>query len=144
LGELGINAVGAALFHHDPIYDNGDENNDQLKQRLNDYGDVQNFNVCNKQEFELVNNLNRIRPDILLARHGGMTLWGAKLGIPSLLIGDEHYGMGYEGLVKYGERIIETIDNDEFVKNLQKHAVNPYTKWWFEQPANTFLGGLKP
>ncbi|MDR0992207.1 MAG: nitrogenase, partial [Ruminococcus sp.] len=129
LGELGINAVGAAIFHHDPIYDNGDENNDQLKQRLNDYGDVQNFNVCNKQEFELVNNLNRIRPDILLARHGGMTLWGAKLGIPSLLIGDEHYGMGYEGLVKYGERILETIDNDEFVKNLQKHAVNPYTKW---------------
>jgi nitrogenase molybdenum-iron protein alpha chain len=139
LGELGVKAVGAAIFHHDPIYDNFDENNDQLKQRLADYGDVPNFNVCNKQEFELVNNLNRIRPDILLARHGGMTLWGAKLGIPSLLIGDEHYGMGYEGLIKYGERILDSIENDEFVKNLQKHAVNPYTKWWFEQSPDTFL-----
>jgi nitrogenase molybdenum-iron protein alpha chain len=40
---------------------------------------VPNFNVCNKQEFELVNALNRLRPDLLLTRHGGMTLWGAKL-----------------------------------------------------------------
>ena len=93
---------------------------------MSDYGDVPNFNVCNKQEFELVNALNRIRPDVLLARHGGMTLWGAKFGIPSLLIGDEHYGMGYEGIVNYGERILEVIENDEFVKNLEKHAVNPY------------------
>ncbi|MDR2610101.1 MAG: nitrogenase [Clostridiales Family XIII bacterium] len=139
LGELGIQAVGAAIFHHDPLFDNGVSDNDQLAQRVRDYGDVPNFNVCNKQEFELVNVLRRLRPDLLLARHGGMTLWGAKLGIPSLLIGDEHYSMGYEGLVNYGERILETLENDEFVKNLEKHAVNPYTTWWLEQPPNTFL-----
>jgi nitrogenase molybdenum-iron protein alpha chain len=139
LGELGIKAVGAAIFHHDPLFDNGEPNNDQLAQRVGDYGDVPNFNVCNKQEFELVNMLNRLRPDILLARHGGMTLWGAKLGIPSLLIGDEHYSMGYEGLIKYGERILETLENDEFVKNLEKHAINPYTKWWLSQRPDTFL-----
>ena len=76
-----------------------------------------------------------------MARHGGMTLWGAKLGIPALLIGDEHYSMGYEGLVNYGERLLEVIENDEFVKNLEKHAVNPYTKWWFEQESHYFLRG---
>ena len=139
LGELGIKAAGAAIFHHDPLFDNGEPNNDQLAQRVKDYGDVPNFNVCNKQEFELVNTLNRLRPDVLLARHGGMTLWGAKLGIPSLLVGDEHYSMGYEGLVKYGERILETMENDEFVKNLEKHAVNPYTSWWLKQRPDTFL-----
>ena len=131
---------GAAIFHHDPKYDNDDERSDTLKHTVEDYGDVPNYNVCNKQEFELVNVLNRIKPDILLARHGGMTLWGAKLGIPSLLVGDEHFGMGYEGLVNYGERILETIENDEFVKNLAKHSVNPYTKWWLEQEPYTFLG----
>jgi len=68
-----------------------------------------------------------------------MTLWGAKFGIPSLLVGDEHYSMGYEGLIKYGERIVETLENDEFVKNLEKHAVNPYTKWWLEQKSDAFL-----
>jgi nitrogenase molybdenum-iron protein alpha chain len=139
LGELGIKAVGAAIFHHDPLFDNGEPESDQLAQRVGDYGDVPNFNVCNKQEFELVNSLHRLRPDLLLARHGGMTLWGAKLGIPSLLIGDEHYSMGYEGLLKYGERILETLENNEFVTNLAKHAVNPYTKWWLEQRPDTFL-----
>ena len=139
LGELGMEAIGAAIFHHDPTYDNHTEENDQLAKRVADYGDIPNFNVCNKQEFELVNMLYRLKPDLLLARHGGMTLWGAKLGIPALLVGDEHYSMGYEGLVKYGERLAEVLENDEFVKNLAKHAVNPYTKWWLEQPPYTFL-----
>ncbi|MDR0676756.1 MAG: nitrogenase, partial [Elusimicrobiota bacterium] len=105
LKELGMEPKGAAIFHHDPIYDNEHEECDTLQRVVNDYGDVKNYNVCNKQEFELVNILNRIKPDILLARHGGMTLWGAKLGIPSLLIGDEHFGMGYQGIFQYGKRI---------------------------------------
>ncbi len=141
LRELGMEPVGAAIFHHDPRYDNGDPAADALKHTVEDYGDIPNYTVCNKQEFELVNVLNRVRPDILLARHGGMTLWGAKFGIPSLLIGDEHFGMGYEGLAKYGEQILAAIENDEFVKNLEKHAVNPYTKWWLEQEPYTFLQG---
>ncbi|AKL98064.1 nitrogenase component 1 [Endomicrobium proavitum] len=141
LKELGMQPQGAAIFHHDPIYDNGAVSNDTLQNVVNDYGDIANYNVCNKQEFELVNILNKVRPDILLARHGGMTLWGAKFGIPSLLIGDEHYGMGYEGIVKYGNRILETIENDEFVKNLEKHTIKPYSKWWLEQNPYLFLGG---
>jgi len=144
LGELGIEAAGAGIFHHDPLFDNGEPDNDQLAQRVKDYGDVPNFNVCNKQEFELVNTLYRLRPDLLLARHGGMTLWGAKLGIPSLLVGDEHYSMGYEGLVRYGERILETLENDEFVKNLEKHAINPYTQWWLRQQPGAFLKNRAP
>ena len=35
--------------------------------------------------------------------------------------------------------ILETIENDEFVKNLQKHAVNPYTKWWLMQRPDYFF-----
>jgi nitrogenase molybdenum-iron protein alpha chain len=141
IGEFGMEAVGAAIFHHDTVYDSGRAENDLLARRVEDYGNVPNFNVCNKQEFELVNVLNRLRPDVLLARHGGMTLWGAKLGVPALLIGDEHYSMGYEGLVNYGERLIDVIENDEFVKNLEKHAVNPYTKWWLAREPYTFLQG---
>ena len=32
------------------------------------------------------------------------------------------------------------MENDEFVKNLAKHTVIPYSKWWLEQAAYTFLG----
>jgi nitrogenase molybdenum-iron protein alpha chain len=141
LKELGMKPLGAAIFHHDPIYDNEAESADTLQNVVKDYGDIPNYNVCNKQEFELVNVLNRINPDILLARHGGLTLWGAKLGVPSLLVEDEHYAMGYEGLVRYGKRILETIENDEFVKNLKRHAINPYSNWWLAQNPYTFLGG---
>jgi nitrogenase molybdenum-iron protein alpha chain len=106
---------------------------------VDDYGDVPNISICNKQEYELVNVLSRIHPNLLLARHGGMTLWGAKLGIPSLLIGDEQWGMGFAGVVRYGEAILETLENDEFVSNLAKHAINPYTKWWLAQSPFYFL-----
>jgi nitrogenase molybdenum-iron protein alpha chain len=140
LRELGLRVTGAAVFHHDPVYDNA-EAADSLEAVVRDHGDIPKYNVCNKQEFELVNLLVRQRPDILLARHGGMTLWGAKLGIPSLLIGDEHFGMGYQGLVNYGERLLETMENDEFVKNLARHAINPYTDWWLKQDPYLFLEG---
>jgi nitrogenase molybdenum-iron protein alpha chain len=139
LRELGLRVEGAAVFHHDPVHDNGAVEGDALQAVVQDYGDVPRYNVCNKQEFELANILNRVRPDILLARHGGMTLWGAKFGIPSLLVGDEHLGMGHQGLVNYGERILDAIENDEFVKNLARHAINPYTKWWMEQDPFHFL-----
>ncbi|SDB27004.1 nitrogenase component 1 [Eubacterium oxidoreducens] len=139
LGELGVNAVGASIFHHDAIYDSGRQEDDQLKKAVEDYGDISNYRVCSKQEYELANSLGKLRPDVLLARHGGMTLWGAKYGIPSLLVGDEHLSMGYEGIIDYGERILDTIENDEFVRNLQKHAINPYTKWWLMQRPDYFF-----
>ena len=144
LSELGLRVTGAAVFHHDPVYDSGSEQSDSLQAVVRDHGDIPRYTVCNKQEFELVNLLVRQRPDVLLARHGGMTLWGAKLGIPSLLIGDEHFGMGYQGLVNYGERILEALENDEFVKNLARHAVNPYTDWWLKQDPYLFLEGARP
>ncbi|AFS79163.1 nitrogenase iron-molybdenum cofactor biosynthesis protein NifE [Gottschalkia acidurici 9a] len=141
LRELGLEVQGAAIFHHDPVYDNGDNTSDALSHTVNTYGDVKNYNVCNKQAYELVNILNRVRPDIMIARHGGMTVWGAKLGVPTLLIGDEQFGFGYQGVLNYAERIIETLDNKEFVTNLAKHSSMPYTKWWLEQDPFTFLGG---
>ncbi|WP_150267927.1 nitrogenase component 1 [Paenibacillus tepidiphilus] len=141
LRELGIEVQGAAIFHHDPVYDNGDPASDMLEHTVKTYGDVPNYNVCNKQAYELANILNRVQPDLMIARHGGMTHWGAKLGIPTLLIGDEHFSWGYQGLLNYAERILETLDNREFVTNLAKHSIIPYTKWWMEQDPYTFLGG---
>ncbi len=141
LRELGMEVQGAAIFHHDPIYDNGDTVSDALAHAVNTYGDVPNYNVCNKQAYELVNILNKVRPDIMIARHGGMTLWGAKLGIPTLLIGDEQFGFGYQGILNYAERILGTLDNKEFVTNLAKHSSMPYTKWWLEQNPFSFLRG---
>lgn len=140
LRELGLDVKGAAIFHHDPVYDNGCANSDVLAHDVETYGDIPHYNICNKQAFELVNLLNRMRPDIMIARHGGMTVWGAKLGIPTLLIGDEQFSFGYDGILNYAKRVAETLDNTEFVKNLAKHSSMPYTKWWLEQEPYAFLG----
>ncbi|MBE5859600.1 MAG: nitrogenase [Butyrivibrio sp.] len=141
LSELGFDVMGASVFHHDPVYDGGHSEMDVLQQAVNNYGDVKNYQVCNKQSFELVNALYRIRPDLILARHGGMTLWGAKLGIPTLLIGDEQFGIGYKGALNYARRIDETLDSIEFIQNYSQHASKPYTEWWLSQEPGYFQSG---
>lgn len=140
LCDLGMEVVGAGIFHHDPCYDNGDERSDVLKHVVETYGDIKNFSVCNKQVFELVNVLNRLKPDVLIVRHGGLAAWGVNLGIPTLLIGDEQFGIGYEGILNYGKKILDTLATKEFVENIAAHSELPYTNWWMEQDPYTFLG----
>jgi len=141
LSELGFNISGISLFHHDPVYDNGDYKSDALAQDVSTYGNINNCNICNKQIYEIVNLLNKIKPDILLARHREIQIWSAKLGIPSLLIEDEQFGFGYKGLLRYAARIEETFENREYIENLAEHSSLPYTKWWLEHDAYTFLAG---
>jgi nitrogenase molybdenum-iron protein alpha chain len=88
----------------------------------------------------MVNLLNRLRPDIFIVRHNGMAVWGAKLGIPTFLMGDEHFGLGYEGLLNYGRKILDSITNPAFVQNLARHTRLPYTEWWLAQQPFSFLG----
>ena len=143
LGELGLKVVGTSIFHHDPLFDSHRIGNDQLNQSVHDYGNIGNYRVCCKQEYEIVNALHRLHPDIFISRHPGMTLWGAKFGIPCIQIDDEHFCMGYEGLVEYGHRLLEVLENDEFVNTIHKHASNPYTKWWFDQSPDLFIDGIE-
>ena len=143
LGELGIKVVGTSIFHHDPLFDSKRVGNDQLDHSVNDYGNIGNYRVCCKQEYEIVNLLHRLHPDLFISRHPGMTLWGAKFGIPCIQIDDEHFCMGYEGLADYGHRLLEVLENDEFVNTIHKHASNPYKKWWFEQSPDLFIDGFE-
>jgi nitrogenase molybdenum-iron protein alpha chain len=91
----------------------------------------------------VVNLMHKTQPDIYLARHAG-TIWATKLGIPSFLMGDEHFGLGYQGLLNYGELILDTISNPTFVRNIAAHNRLPYTNWWFEQqPFSLLEGGIE-
>lgn len=137
--DLGMNLVGSCLWHHDEKFDNGDDRSDTLKHDLKHYGNFP-LGICNKQSFELVNLLKKLEPDIYIARHAG-TVWATRLGIPSFLMGDEHFGLGYQGLIHYGELILDTISNPMFVKNIAAHSKLPYTEWWLRQEAFSFLGG---
>lgn len=140
LGELGMEVLGTCFWHHDPRFDNAHPAKDSLQHLVDTYGDVP-VSVCNKQAYELVNQLLRLRPDVFLVRHPGLAVWGSKLGIPSFLVEDEHFGLGYRGLIRYGRKILTAVRNPSFVRNLAKRARLPYTKWWLEQEPSLFLGG---
>jgi len=140
LQELGMKIIGACTWHHDPVFDNHDPKADSLAHIVEQYGDF-NFSVCNKQSYELVNLLNRLRPDIFIVRHPGMAIWGARLGIPSFHMEDEHFGLGYQGIVNYGRKIADAIANPAYVKNLARHSHLPYSTWWLEQEPFSLLGG---
>lgn len=137
--DLGFTLAGGAMFHHDPKYDNPDGGNDSLRHLVETHGDVPNYSICNKQPFELVNTLNRLKPDVLVVRHPSMAVWGLKMGIPTLFIGDEHFGLGYQGILNYGEKLLETLERQDFARKIEKHRRFPYTKWWMEQIPSYFL-----
>ncbi|UZW12482.1 nitrogenase [Clostridium pasteurianum] len=137
--ELGMDLVGGCTWHHDAKFDNSDERSDSLKHVVDNYGNFK-LSICNKQSFELVNKLYNLKPDLFITRHAS-TIWASKLGIPSLEIGDEHFAIGYQGLLNYGEIILDTISNSMFVENIAKHSKLPYTDWWLKQNAFKFLGG---
>ncbi len=140
--DLGMTLVGASVYHHDAFYDNHDKDSDALANTVKTFGDIPNYRVCNKQLFEIVNVLYNLDVDILIARHPGIVVWGAKLGLPTFIMDDEQFAFGYQGILNYAEKILETLDTIEFTKNLQKHSRMPYTKWWLTQPVDTFtIGG---
>lgn len=136
-----MNLLGATTWHHDARFDCNDDRTDSLKHDVEHYGNFK-FSVCNKQSYEIVSKLYKLRPDIYITRHAG-TIWATKLGIPSFEMGDEHFGIGYQGLINYGELILDTISNPLFVKNIAKYTKLPYTDWWLNQDTYTFLGGQK-
>jgi nitrogenase molybdenum-iron protein alpha chain len=138
LRELGVTIKGGCFYHHDARFDHGDLAGDTLRHVVNAYGDFK-VGVCNKQVFELVNLVRRIKPDILIVRHGNLAVWGAKLGIPTFLLQDEHLSLGYRGLVRYGRKVLDFVNNPALVKHLSRHTRLPYTQWWLEQDPYAFL-----
>lgn len=139
LSELGIKVVGSCFWHHDPKFDNADPAADSLRHVVEHYGDIP-VSVCNKQAYEVVNQLRSLKPDVFIVRHPGMAVWGGKLGIPTFLIEDEHFGLGYRGLLRYGRKIADTVSNPAFYRHLSQHTRLPYTDWWLRQSSSTFLG----
>lgn len=133
LRELGIEVNGSVVFHHDPVYDGGDERQDTLKYLVNNYGDVEHFTVSKTQQFQFYALLKRVNPDFIIIRHNGLAPLAAKVGIPAFALGDEHLPVGYQGIIRVGEALLEVLAHKKFGQNLKKHVKLPYTKWWLSQ-----------
>ena len=131
--ELGMELVGITTLHHDQLTDSGDDRMNSLKKLVDTGGDVETFNVCNKQPYQTIKLLLQTKPDILITRHYNITVMGTKLGIPSVNEGDANISIGYDGIISFGRRVLEVLRSNKLLENIKEHNKFPYTQWWMDQ-----------
>ncbi|GAB7027428.1 nitrogenase component 1 [Geotalea toluenoxydans] len=135
--ELGIEIAHAAAWHFDKQYDDGkapDAFTYQVEHSPTDYS----LSVNDLQNHELLNILQREKPDIFFSRHAGSTVWAMKLGIPAICVYDEYAIFGYRGLLNFASSIHDVVTNRSFTDNLAGRVRLPYTDWWFRQRTDHF------
>ncbi len=133
LRELGIEVNGSVVFHHDPVYDGGKENQDTLKTLVENYGDIPNYSVSKTQPFQLPVILRNVDTDFIIVRHNGLAPNAARMGIPSFAMGDEHFPVGYDGIIRTGKAILDILARKKFNQVLKRHVKLPYSDWWLAQ-----------
>ncbi|MDR2601915.1 MAG: nitrogenase [Spirochaetaceae bacterium] len=140
LQELGIKTVWAAAWHFDYKYDDG-QNPPALRylkeHAPNDIG----LSIADMQNYEIMNIINKYKPDVYFSRHPGSTVWAIKQGVAAVYFADEYMAFGYRGMLNLAQYIYDTIRNRSFEKNLAARIKLPYTKWWYEQNNDAMLLG---
>jgi nitrogenase molybdenum-iron protein alpha chain len=130
--ELGCELVGVRGHHYDPF-------GDDIYARLIDENPKLDVNIATTQVFELVNLLNRIKPDLFLG-HSGSNVWAGKVGIPSLPIFNQNqFYMGYKGVYEIGRRAVKTLENTAFSRNLHQNLRLPFKADWYERNPFTYI-----
>ena len=137
LNELGIEVVWALAWHYDKKYENGDV--PPSMSYLLDNNINFETSVADQQNFEVMNILNKYRPDLYLSRHPGSTVWAIKQGTPAVYVADEYMIFGYKHTLEFAKTVVDTIRNRSFEENLAKRVKLPYTDWWYKQDVATFL-----
>jgi nitrogenase molybdenum-iron protein alpha chain len=131
--DLGLRIAGMTGFHHDLRFDNDYPEINSLNNTVDLLGDLPNYHVCNKQPYQLVNILRKLKPDLIMGRHEGLPVVGVKLGIPTFFASDANMMIGYEGLIYTGQKILQVLKSRKFVKNIAQNSRLPYTQWWLKQ-----------
>ncbi|MBQ8679715.1 MAG: nitrogenase [Treponema sp.] len=134
--DLGLEVIGITTYHHDKKYDNPEVNT--AKFMIQAIGNVPNVSVCNKQPYQVVKLLKKLKPDFLLVRHPGLAVLGFKLGIPAIMENDSDKAVGYEGILDLGRRIKRAMIGAKLYKNFAKHTEFPYSDWWLDDSTDPF------
>ncbi|MDP4177299.1 MAG: nitrogenase component 1 [Bacillota bacterium] len=137
LQEYGMDVVWGISWHYDAQHDHGGCPNCS-KYLAGEDQDIP-VSVGDQQNHEVLNLLSKVKPDLFIGRHPGMSVWATKMGIPTVMVSDEYSAFGYNGTISFGYRLIDAIANNNLARNLSKKIKLPYTDWWFEQEPFHFL-----
>lgn len=131
LRELGMDVIGVRAYH----YDNGAESvYEELGEELPDVP-----LAVSTQLFELVNQLKKTNPDIIV-EHPGKHGWIAKAGYPSMcLFGPGRPFLGYIGEYAFVRNLAFQLENHAFSKQLSQKIKLPYKKEWFDKDPYSYI-----
>ena len=138
LQEFGMKVDYALAWHYDYKYDNG-QVPPALEHLVKTSPKDMKVAVADQQNYEVLNILNRYKPDVYFSRHPGTTVWAIKQGYAAVFVADEYTVFGYEGTLSFAKLIRDTVTNRSFEKNLAARIQLPYTKWWYEQNYDKFI-----
>lgn len=138
LQEFGMKVDYALAWHYDYKYDNG-QVPPALEHLVKTSPKDMKVAVADQQNYEVLNILNRYKPDVYFSRHPGTTVWAIKQGFAAVFVADEYTVFGYEGTLSFAKLIRDTVTNRSFEKNLAARIQLPYTKWWYEQNYDKFI-----
>jgi nitrogenase molybdenum-iron protein alpha chain len=138
LYELDMEVVWAAAWHYDYKYDNGEVPPALTYLKENVKAEI-GLSVADMQNYEILNIINRYKPDLYFSRHPGSTVWAIKQGVASVYVADEYMIFGYRGMLNFAQYVVDTIKNRSFEKNLAQRVKLPYTDWWYQQNNDAML-----
>lgn len=128
LADLGVGIVGITAYHYDEVIFDSFEN---LQKRCGDFC----TNIANVQPFEQTNILNKEQPDLYFG-HMGESVWATKQGFPTAMVFNlAHLFAGYNGVVAFGSRILNLVNNPSFSKKLAQHSKPVYRENWLNENA---------
>ena len=124
VADLGLEIVGVTSFHYDEVTHDSFAN---LTRRCGNF----TTSVANLQPFEQTNLLHQQKPDIFIG-HSGETVWAAKQGFPTVMgLNLFHLFVGYDGVVTFGNRLVDAFTNPAFNRNLSAHSKPVYHDDWY-------------
>ncbi len=138
LQEFGLKVEHVSAWHLDKQYDSG-EVPAAIQHLLDHSPDNFTYSVNDLQNYEFMNILNKVKPDVFISRHPGSTVWAMKIGIPAYCVYDEYNSFGYKGTLRFAKTLLHLITNRSFSENLSRHVRLPYSEWWMKQDAATYL-----
>lgn len=126
LADLGVEIVGVTVYHYDEVIKDSFA---ELHDRCGNFC----TNVANVQPFEQTNILNREKPDLYFG-HMGESVWATKEGIPTGMVFNlAHLFVGYNGVVGFGNRILNLVNNPSFSEKISQHSRPIYRDEWFNE-----------
>lgn len=143
LKELGVKVLHTVAYHYDPKLDNQSDDLVAAAKDAEEFEYDMDISVNDAQQFETYLLVKNNRPDFIISRAHGASVWGVKMGIPSIEAKISLEIFGYDGLVAFGRTILNELKNNNFVKKLGIRYESPFTDKFEKSEPQSYLMEVK-